>query len=141
MDKHHWGSDTCSRSNKYFKKTWAVPENPRDNEQICGMKGNQSLIVAKVQLHTWNKGLINESLIVKVMGKEFKVNIIEEVGGIIEVEWEDEDNESDNENMSMEMSKKEEKDDMMLSENDDESSEDESQLDEEEGGGGFEHEF
>ncbi|PWA68087.1 hypothetical protein CTI12_AA311560 [Artemisia annua] len=106
----------------------------------CGMEGNQSMIVAKVQVHTWNKGLINESLIVKVLGKEYKVNVIEEVGDIMEVEWEEENDESDNENGFMDMPK-EENDDMVMSENESEngSSEEESVADKQEECGEAEH--
>ncbi|GJV40051.1 putative RNA-directed DNA polymerase [Tanacetum coccineum] len=51
----------------------------------CKLEGNQNLIVGKVQLHTTNKGLIKESLYVKLYEKKFKVDIIE-VGDVIEFE-------------------------------------------------------
>ncbi|GJT27466.1 transposon TX1, partial [Tanacetum coccineum] len=52
------------------------------------------------QIHTWNKGLIREKLIVKVLGKELEVNVVEEVGDIMEVEWGEEDDDSNGEEES-----------------------------------------
>ncbi|GJW16708.1 transposon TX1 [Tanacetum coccineum] len=55
----------------------------------CNLKGNQSLIIGKVQIHTCNKGLVKEKVNVICMGKVFKVEVIEEVGGIEEFETEE----------------------------------------------------
>ncbi|GJW51767.1 hypothetical protein Tco_0093118 [Tanacetum coccineum] len=62
-----------------------------------GMEGNQNMLVSKVQLYTWNKGLISEKLVVKFLEKEYKVNVVEEIEDIMEVEWEEEDDDSKDE--------------------------------------------
>ncbi|PWA51450.1 hypothetical protein CTI12_AA427690 [Artemisia annua] len=90
----------------------------------CNLEGNQNLIVAKVQLHTRNKGLINKSLYIKVFGKNFKINIVEEVGDIMEVDWEEDGNESKIEHMNRDTEKQDENNDMVIS--DSESNEDSS---------------
>ncbi|GKC50388.1 hypothetical protein Tco_1073133, partial [Tanacetum coccineum] len=45
----------------------------------CRLEGNQNLVYGRVQIHTINKGLINEDVIVTVKGKSHKINIVEEV--------------------------------------------------------------
>lgn len=47
--------------------------------QNCRVEGNQNMTFGRVQIHTINKGLINEDLNIKCKGKVHKVNIVEEV--------------------------------------------------------------
>lgn len=56
------------------------------------------MIIGNVQVHTINKGLIKESLFVKVFGRKFKVEVIEEVGDIMEFELEEKTMDNENEN-------------------------------------------
>ncbi|GKD85702.1 hypothetical protein Tco_1356856 [Tanacetum coccineum] len=67
------------------------------------------------QIHTWNKGLIREKLIVKVLGKELEVNVVEEVGDIMEVEWGEEDDDSNGDDT--ESKEAEDNNDIVMSEN------------------------
>ncbi|PWA84156.1 hypothetical protein CTI12_AA160700 [Artemisia annua] len=55
----------------------------------CKLEGNQNLIIGKVQIHTTTKGLVNEELSVTVKGKSFKVNVVEEIRDITEVDIEE----------------------------------------------------
>ncbi|GKD02426.1 transposon TX1, partial [Tanacetum coccineum] len=75
-------------SESVFKKIVAVHGRVIGSSN-CKLEGNQSLIVGKVQLHTINKGLIRESLYVKLYEKKFKVDVIEEVGDVMELEMEE----------------------------------------------------
>nr|GEV21221.1 transposon TX1 [Tanacetum cinerariifolium] len=50
------------------------------------LEGNQNLVYGRVQIHTINKGLINEFVNVTVKGKTHKVCVIEEVRDIVNVD-------------------------------------------------------
>ncbi|GJV96591.1 retrovirus-related pol polyprotein from transposon TNT 1-94 [Tanacetum coccineum] len=52
----------------------------------CTLKGNQNLVYERVQIHTSNKGLINEEVIVIVKGINHKVNAVEEVRDISSID-------------------------------------------------------
>ncbi|GKB88745.1 transposon TX1 [Tanacetum coccineum] len=97
------------------------------------LEGNQSVIIGKVQIHTWNKGLVKEKLNVMCMEKMFKVEVIEEVGDIEEFEIEElkvvslEDRASVN-------AKKKDIDDMVISDEDDESDRNSNNGSDEDGG-------
>ncbi|GKE58707.1 hypothetical protein Tco_1497892 [Tanacetum coccineum] len=49
---------------------------------------SREINMVKVQIHTFNNGLIKEALYVKVKGRKFKVDVIEEVRDIVEFEIE-----------------------------------------------------
>ncbi|GKE53976.1 hypothetical protein Tco_1489132 [Tanacetum coccineum] len=48
----------------------------------CRMEGNQNVTYCNVQIHTNNKGLIKEDLIVRVNGKDHIVNVVEKIRDI-----------------------------------------------------------
>ncbi|PWA92790.1 glycosyltransferase family 92 [Artemisia annua] len=52
----------------------------------CRLEGNQTLVYGRVQIHSINKGLINEVLNEKVKGKYHKVCVVEEVRDIVNVD-------------------------------------------------------
>ncbi|GJX06282.1 putative ribonuclease H protein [Tanacetum coccineum] len=96
----------------------------------CNLEGNQNLIVGKVQVHTINKGLIKESLYVKVYGRKFKVEVNEEVGDIMDFGMEEI---ITNRKIENEMEEKGDENDMAISDNEscDESSEEGTESEEE----------
>ncbi|PWA76953.1 hypothetical protein CTI12_AA229170 [Artemisia annua] len=55
----------------------------------CRLEGNQNLVYGRVQIHTINKGLINEVLNVTVRRKNHKVCVVEEVRDIVSMEIEE----------------------------------------------------
>ncbi|GJS09127.1 zinc finger, CCHC-type containing protein [Tanacetum coccineum] len=81
----------------------------------CKLEGNQNLIVGKVQLHTINKGLIKESLYLKLYEKKFKVDIIEEVGDVMEFEMEEKGDIGKNENELKDPQENGDENDMVIS--------------------------
>ncbi|PWA43798.1 Transposon TX1 [Artemisia annua] len=80
-----------------FKKVAAIHGRVIGNVN-CKLEGSQNLIVGKVQIHTCNNGLIKETLFVKVFGRKFRVEVIEEVGDIMEFELDVMASESKDEN-------------------------------------------
>ncbi|PWA52951.1 hypothetical protein CTI12_AA449830 [Artemisia annua] len=48
----------------------------------CTLEGNQNLVYGRVKIHTINKGLIREEVTVMVKGKNYIVNVVEEVRDI-----------------------------------------------------------
>nr|GFB44916.1 transposon TX1 [Tanacetum cinerariifolium] len=47
-----------------------------------GLEGNQNVIFGRVHIHTFNEGLIKEDLFVRLQGKEYKVDVMEEIHDI-----------------------------------------------------------
>nr|GEU99624.1 transposon TX1 [Tanacetum cinerariifolium] len=85
----------------------------------CKLEGNQNLIVGKVQLHTINKGLIKEPLYVKLYEKKFKLDVIEEVGNVMEFEMKEKGVIGKNKIEHMETHKNEDENDIVVSKSSD----------------------
>ncbi|PWA75311.1 Transposon TX1 [Artemisia annua] len=101
----------------------------------CNLVGNQNLIIGRVQIHTCVKGLINEALSVKFRGMIFKVNVVEEIKDICEVEIEEVSMVNHDEQSKFGSGLKNGGDDMVISEEEDnDSSCDESNGKEEDSG-------
>ncbi|GKA56639.1 hypothetical protein Tco_0755711 [Tanacetum coccineum] len=69
-----WGEETFRKIAALLEKILCLHN--------CRLKGNQNVIYGRVQIHTMNKGLIKEDVLVKVNGKVHKVSVVEEVRDI-----------------------------------------------------------